>query len=68
MILDVIFVNHYAHISSRCLIHTKYKIFKRGIFYRITLLRNGKIVCGYDLYEQRVLRRTEALGRRKRMS
>jgi 2'-5' RNA ligase len=44
----------------------KYKICKRGISYRITLLRKGKIVCEYDLYEQRVLRRTEALGRRKR--
>ncbi|MCH7560697.1 MAG: 2'-5' RNA ligase family protein [Thaumarchaeota archaeon] len=44
----------------------KYKIHKRGTSYRITLLRKGRIVCEYDLYEQRFLRRRQALGRRRR--
>ncbi len=44
----------------------KYKIHKNGTSYRITLLRKGRIVCEYDLYEQRFLKRTQALRRKPR--
>ncbi len=44
----------------------KYKIRKKGTSYRITLLKKGRIVCEYDLYEQKVLRRNQALRHKPR--
>ena len=44
----------------------KYDITKYGTSYRITLLKMGKIVCEYDLYEKKVLRRNQVLRRGRR--
>ena len=44
----------------------KYDIVMYDTAYRITLLRMGKIVCEYDLYKKRVLRRSQVLGRGRR--
>lgn len=44
----------------------KYDIEKSGVSYRITLLKMGKIVCEYDLYEKKVLRRIQVLGKFRR--
>jgi 2'-5' RNA ligase superfamily len=40
-----------------------YPIKTKGICYRITLVKNAKIVCEYDFVQKRILDRREALSR-----
>lgn len=40
-----------------------YDIRTNGVCYRMTLLRNGKIVCEYDFVQKRILSRREALSK-----
>ena len=44
----------------------KHDISEKGVAYRITLLKMGKIVCEYDLHEGKILRRSQVLGKFRR--